>query len=78
MLRSNVLEMNPRRARNQGDNTAAAPDCDELVIPPHLGESLLRHWATIWLESAQARLAAKGLYTVANGRQYTNHVHSPG
>lgn len=70
--------MIPRRAGNQGDNRAAAPDCDELVMPPYLGESLLRHEATIWLEFAQSRLAAKGLYMVANREHGTNHGHSPG
>ena len=70
MERSNDLELIHHHAGGKGGVGDPAPDRGELVFSPFPGETPLRHEAHIWLESAEARLAAKGLLTVANGGQY--------
>ncbi|KAL1508545.1 hypothetical protein AB1Y20_004644 [Prymnesium parvum] len=39
----------------------------DLTLPKFPGETPLRHEAQEWLETAEAKLAARGLLAVANG-----------
>lgn len=67
MLRSNNLEVNEL---NKEDGAHPLHDRGELLLLPFPGENTLRHEERNWLESAEARFAAKGLLTVANGGEY--------